>query len=262
MRMALSLLPCGLLPTTGSAQEEKRNLAQELTNPIASLYTLPIQLGFDQNLGANEDGTQTQLNLQPLIPITLNEDWNLISRTIIPFIEQEDVAWKGQNESGLGDILQSFFFSPSAVPENGWIWGAGPAFSLPTASEDAFGIDRWALGPTAVALKTKGPWTVGILANHLWSLGDGSEIYNASYVEPWVSYVLPTNTTVSLSIESVYDWNSDELALPLNLIVDQLIMIGDQPVSIGANVHYWLDSPEGGAEGWGFRLQATFIWEK
>ncbi|MEK6250204.1 MAG: hypothetical protein N2C12_18615, partial [Planctomycetales bacterium] len=95
MRMALSLLPCGLLPTTGSAQEEKRNLAQELTNPIASLYTLPIQLGFDQNLGANEDGTQTQLNLQPLIPITLNEDWNLISRTIIPFIEQEDVAWKG-----------------------------------------------------------------------------------------------------------------------------------------------------------------------
>ena len=74
--------------------------------------------------------------------------------------------------------------------------------------------------------------------------------------------MLPTDTTVSLSIESVYDWNSDELALPLNLIVDQLIMIGDQPVSIGANAHYWLDSPEGGAEGWGFRLQATFIWEK
>jgi hypothetical protein len=262
MKMTLPLLAGALLPSMGAAEEAERNLAQELTNPIASLYTLPIQLGFDQDLGLDGDGSQTQLNLQPLIPFTLNEDWNLISRTIIPFIHQEDVAWKGQNQSGLGDILQSFFFSPSAVPDNGWIWGVGPAIGIPTASEDAFGIDRWALGPTAVALKTKGPWTVGVLVNHLWSLGDGSDIYNGTYAEPWVSYVMPTDTTVSLSMESVYDWNSDELALPLNLIVDQLITIGDQPVSIGANVHYWLDSPEGGAEGWGFRLQATFLWPK
>ena len=260
--MALTLLAWGLLPSAGFAQDVERNLAQELTNPIATLYTLPMQLNFDQDLGVGGDGSQEVLNLQPLIPFELNEDWHLISRTIIPFIHQEDVAWKGQDQFGMGDILQSFFLSPSETPDNGWIWGVGPAVSLPMASENAFGIDSWALGPTAVALKTKGPWTVGVLVNHLWSLGDGSDIYNGTYVEPWVSYVLPTDTTISLSIESVYDWNSDELALPLNLIVEQLIMIGDQPVSIGANVHYWLDSPEGGAEGWGFRLQATFIWEK
>ncbi len=119
MTTALPLLACGLFPSSASAQDVERNLAQELTNPIASLYTLPIQLGFDQDLGVDGDGSLTQLNLQPLIPFTLNEDWNLISRTIIPFIEQEDVAWQGQDQSGLGDILQSFFFSPSAVPENG-----------------------------------------------------------------------------------------------------------------------------------------------
>ena len=77
----------------------------------------------------------------------------MISRTIIPLIHQEDVAREGQDESGMGDILQSFFFSPSETPEGSWIWGVGPAISLPTATKDAFGVDSWALGPTAVALK-------------------------------------------------------------------------------------------------------------
>ena len=262
VNMILPILAGCLLPSLGLAQDAERNLAQELTNPIASLYTLPLQLNFDQNLGLNGGGSQQVLNAQPLIPFSLNEDWHLISRSIIPFIHQEDVAWKGQDHSGMGDILQSFFFSPSETPEHGWIWGVGPAASLPTASHDAFGIDSWALGPTAVALKTEGAWTAGVLVSHLWSLGDGSNDYNGTYVEPWVSYVLPSNTTISLSAETSYDWNADELALPLNLIVDQLVMIGDQPVSIGATVKYWLDSPTGGPEGWGFRLQVTFIWPK
>jgi hypothetical protein len=172
------------------------------------------------------------------------------------------VDWKGQDQSGMGDLLQSFFLSASETGESGWIWGAGPAVSLPTASKDAFGIDSWALGPTAVALKTKGAWTVGVLGSYLWSLGDGGDDYNGTYMEPWVSYVLPSNTTVSLSAETVYDWNSEEWAVPLNFIVDQLITIGDQPVSIGVSAKYWADSPEGGPEGWGLRLQMTFIWPK
>jgi hypothetical protein len=133
--MAMTLLACGLLPLTGFSQEAERNLAQELTNPIASLYTLPMQLNFDHNLGLTGDGFQTQLNLQPLLPFSLNEDWHLISRTIIPLITQEDVAWKGQDQSGLGDILQSFFLSPSQIPESGWIWG-----------QSAHGIPRYLWG--------------------------------------------------------------------------------------------------------------------
>lgn len=259
----LSLVACGLLPSLGMAQEpqeEERNLAKELANPIATLYTLPLQMNFDQGQGLAGDGSVYQLNAQPLIPFELNEDWHLISRTIIPLIYQKDVTGPGQSESGVGDILESLFFSPSETPEHGWIWGAGPAISIPTATEDAFGGDRWALGPTAVVLKQKGPWTVGLLANHLWSLGDGSEMFNGSYVEPWVSYVLPSNTTVSMSAETTYDWNSDQLALPLNFIVDQLIVIGKQNLQVGATARYWLDSPNGGPEGWGFRLQCTFFW--
>ena len=133
---------------------------------------------------------------------------------------------------------------------------------MPTASHNALGINSWALGPTAVILKQKGPWTAGVLGNHLWSLGDGSADYNASYLEPWVSYVLPSDTTISASVESSYDWNADALVLPFNFIVDQLIMVGQQPISIGATVKYWAVSPEGGPEGFGFRLQLTFLWPK
>jgi hypothetical protein len=242
--------------------DQEKNLAQELSNPIASLYTLPMQLNFDQGLGANGDGSQTLLNLQPLIPFSLNEDWHLISRTIVPLIDQQDVAWKGQDESGVGDVIQSLFLSPSETPDNGWIWGVGPAASLPTASHDAFGIDSWAFGPTAVVLKTKETWTVGALVSHLWSIDEGSDDYNGTYFEPWISYVTPTNTTISFSVETVYDWNSDDLALPLNFIVDQLVTIADRPVSIGAAVKYWADSAEGGPEDWGLRLQVTLIWPK
>jgi hypothetical protein len=196
--MALPCMAFGLFPSAGFAQDVERNLAQELTNPIASLYTLPLQWNFDQDLDPNGDGSQTQLNTQPLIPFSLNDDWHLIFRTIVPFIHQKDVAWKGQDQSGVGDILQSFFLSPSKTTESGWIWGAGPAISLPTASHDAFGISSWALRPTAVALKLKGPWTVGVLANHLWSVGDDANV-SGSYVEPWVSYVLPSNTATWIS---------------------------------------------------------------
>jgi hypothetical protein len=266
--VALPLLAGILLASAGFAEEVEnnltpeveRNLAQELSNPIASLYTLPMQLNFDQDLGANGEGSQTLLNLQPLIPFSLNEDWHLISRSIVPLIDQQDVAWKGQDETGVGDVIQSLFLSPSETPDHGWIWGVGPAASLPTASHDAFGIDSWAFGPTAVVLKTKETWTVGALVSHLWSIDEGSDDYNGTYFEPWISYVTPTNTTISLSFESIYDWNNDDLALPLNFIVDQLVTIADRPVSIGAAVKYWADSAEGGPEDWGLRLQVTLIW--
>ena len=128
-----------------SAQNAELDLAKQLANPIASLYTLPFQMNFDRGLGPDGNGSRYQLNVQPLIPFSLNKDWNLISRTIIPFISQEDVNAKGHHESGMGDILESLFFSPSKTPKHGWIWGVGPAISLPTATNDAFGGDTWAL---------------------------------------------------------------------------------------------------------------------
>jgi hypothetical protein len=253
--------------STASAQaqsEEKRNLAKDLANPLATMITVPIQMNYDTDIGPDGDGSLWQMNIQPVIPFYLNDDWNVITRTIIPLIHQEDIPAKGEGESGLGDILQSFFFSPATVPEGGWIWGVGPVISLPTASDDALGTEKWALGPTAIALKQVGPWTAGLLVNHLWSVAgeDDRGDVSFSYAEPWLSYVYQEKTTISFSIESTYDWETDDAAVPLNFTVDRLIEVSGLPLQVGGALKYWAESPDDGPDGFGFRLQVAFMFPK
>jgi hypothetical protein len=253
-----------LLAGTALAENKAADLAKSLANPLAAMISVPSQLNFDENIGPDEKGSMIQLNIQPVLPFTLNEDWYLISRTIIPLTNQEDIPTAGAGESGLGDLLQSFFFSPAKVAEGDWIVGAGPVMLLPTASDEALGTEKWALGPTAVALKQQGPWTPGILVNHLWSVAgeDDRADINVTYIEPWLSYVTSSNTTISISAETTYDWDAEEWAVPVNFIVDQLFQFGEQYVQIGTAVKYWVDPTPGGPQDFGFRLQVTFLFEK
>lgn len=152
---------------TGSAQAQSNEaLATRLSNPIADLISLPFQLNYDEGYGPNGDGNRTNLNVQTVIPFSLNDDWNVISRTIVPLVYQDDVV-PGDSEFGVGNVIQSFFFSPKQPTQGGWVWGAGPVLQIPLSSNDPFGADDWAAGPTAVALKQTGPWTFGALTNHL-----------------------------------------------------------------------------------------------
>jgi len=263
--VALSLLSGSVLAQEESdASDEGADLAQKLQNPIADLIILPIQYNYDIDIGPNDDGSRHLTNIQPVYPFRLNEDWNLISRTIIPVIDQEDVPMKGTGESGVGDITQSLFLSPYEPTERGWVWGVGPVALLPTASDKVLGTEQWALGPTAVVLKQEGPWTVGTLANHVWSVAgeSGRSDVDATYVEPWVTYTTQSNTSISISVESVYDWEAEEASIKPTFIVDQLFEVGGQYVSIAPSVYYWADSPDEGPEGFGFRLQMTLLFPK
>ena len=138
------------------AQETDDNLTKQLANPLAAMISVPTQINYDDDLGVNGDGSILQINVQPVIPFQLNDTWNLITRTIVPIVEQEDLTPSSGTDSGMGDILGSAFFSPIQPTDGGWIWGAGPALLLPTATDDALGADQWALGPTFVALKQQG----------------------------------------------------------------------------------------------------------
>jgi len=223
---------------------------------------VPIQTNWDTGIGP-EDADRTTINIQPVVPITLNEEWNVISRTILPIIDAEAPVSGLSDESGLGDITQSFFFSPKAPTESGWIWGVGPALLLPTASDDTLGTGKWAAGPTAVVLKQEHGWTVGALANHLWSYaGDDDRAYvNATYLQPFVAYTTKTYTTLTVNTESTYDWNDDQWTVPVNLMATQLVKIGKLPISFGLGYRDYLEAPDGGPD-WGLRFIVTFLFPK
>jgi hypothetical protein len=157
--------------------------------------------------------------------------------------------------------VQSFFFSPKEAGPSGITWGVGPVGLYPTATDDLLGGEKWGIGPTAVALTQTNGWTVGLLANHLWSVAgaDDRGDISVTFLQPFVSYTTQSHTTFSINTESTYDWESEQWTVPLNVVVSQVLKIGSQPVSIGLGGRYYAEGPDG-APDWGLRLVFTLLY--
>lgn len=237
------------------------DLAQQLSNPVSSLISVPLQTNFDCCYGP-ADGGRFTLNIQPVIPVSIGKDWNMIVRTIVPIISQEETVPGQGSASGFGDTVQSFFFSPK-VPHNGLVWAVGPVFLYPTGGSD-LGSKKWGAGPTALILKqNKSGLTVGMLANHLWSIAGEADRPNFSntFLQPFIAKALPDSTTFSLNTEATYDWKNDHWTVPINLGVSHIFHFGKQLVQIGPVARYYVASPSGGPE-WGARVVFTFLFPK
>jgi hypothetical protein len=262
--VALTLPALNAFAEEVSAQLDSVKYAKQLANPVSALISVPLQFNFDENIGPNDEGSRVTLNMQPVIPFSLNEDWNLISRTILPLISQQDILPGSGSQSGLGDTVQSLFFSPVNPTTNGWIWGAGPVFLLPTATNDLLGTEKWGAGPTAVALKQQGPWTYGFLANHIWSFAGASDRNDISstFVQPFVGYTTANAWSFDLQTESTYDWKNKQWNVPLVFLVSKVTTIGNQLVQIQAGPRYYVESFDGGPEGFSFRVALTLLFPR
>lgn len=247
--------------TSPPGSADATELAKKLSNPVASLISLPLQSNFDAGMGTGS-GWRYTLNVQPVIPIKLSPNWNLISRTIIPIIHQGNVTGSNTSQSGLGDTVQSFFFSPDKTEP--LIWAVGPVVLLPTATNASLGAQKWGLGPTALALKQRNGWTYGMLANHIWSFAGKSDRadVNATFIQPFLSYTNKQAWTYSINTESTYDWNSHSWAVPIVPSISKLVRFGKQPMSFGGGLRCWVTTPTGGPEGCSLRIVVTALFPK
>lgn len=241
--------------------DDAQALAKKLSNPVASLISLPFQSNFDFGMGPAKKGFRYTLNIQPVIPMSLGPKWNLISRTIIPVMGQDNVIGTTA-QFGLGDIVQSFFFSPNKTEPI--IWGFGPQFLIPTATSQYLGTQKFGVGLTGLVLKQQGKWTVGALINHMWSVAGKSTRADVSltYIQPFISYTTKTAWTYNLNTETTYDWVGKTSNVPIHFTVSKLVRFGKQPVSIGGSLRCWAHSSPGGPQWCGFRLVITPLFPK
>ncbi len=242
------------------AQADDADLAKQLSNPVSSLISVPFQYNHDCCFGPSR-GHRDTLNIQPVVPLKLNEEWNLIVRTILPVVHWQEPAPTVGTHSGLGDITQSFFFSPRAPTSGGIVWGIGPVFLWPSATDDSLGAKQWGAGPTAVLLKQEHGWTYGILANHIWSyapVNSGARDVSTTFLQPFLNHTWPDTTGITINTEATYDWIADQWTVPINLQVSRIFKFGTQPVSLSIGPRYYVETPRDGPR-WGVRFSATLL---
>jgi hypothetical protein len=256
----LCLLLLLALSVPAAADDSDAELARKTLNPVARLTSVPLQSNWDFGIGP-ADAMKYTLNIQPVIPVSINKEWSLILRTIVPVIYMESPVPGGDSKSGLGDVTQSFFFAPDKMVD-GWIVGAGPVFLYPIGAQ-AFSTEKWGAGPTAVALKQQSGWTVGLLANHIWSFAGPSDHQDvsATFLQPFFGYTTKTYTSLMVNTESTYDWVNSQWTVPINVMLNQMLKIQGQPLSLQLGYRYYADAPSGGPD-WGLRFTFTLLFPK
>ncbi|MGB8437065.1 MAG: transporter [Burkholderiales bacterium] len=239
--------------------EELAKLAQ---NPVGNLISLPFQNNTNFNFGP-ENGTQNILNVQPVIPISVNKEWNVITRTIVPVIWNPSLGPTDSSTSGIGDTVFTAFLSPANPGK--WIWGAGPVVQLPTNTNAELGNKNWGLGPSAVVLHLdKGdPWVYGALVNNVWSLSSSKQggSYNNGLIQPFVNYNFSGGFYLTSAPILTVDWKAasdQKWTVPLGGGVGKIFHLGKLPVNTQLSAYYNVVHPDNGAN-WQLRLQVQLM---
>ena len=235
------------------------DLQKASQNPIADLVSVPFQSNTNFNAGPF-NRTQEVFNIQPVVPMHLGENWNVISRTIIPVVSQPDPLLN-TNTNGIGDITQSLFLSPTHPGH--LIWGVGPVFTVPSASDPILGTGKVLFGPTAVFLMTPGHWVLGVLVNNQWSVGgDPSRpAVNAFLAQPFVNYNMEHGWYLVTSPIITANWlaaSGEKWTVPVGGGFGRVFKLGDQPVNASIQAYYNVERPTGASD-WTLRTSLALL---
>lgn len=245
-------------PAADSAKNDLTELAKKTQDPTSEIIAVPFQSNFDFGSGPGED-MQYLLNVQPVIPIPLNEEFKLLTRLVVPFIDQP--LPEGGELFGMGDIQLTTWLAPAGKSE--FSWSLGPITQFPTATDHRLGSGQWGMGPSGVLVYKHGPWVVGGLANNVFSLGGWTDTdVNILTVQPFLNYNLGKGLAIGLSPTITADWtadsNDERWTVPLGGSISQILKFGELPVKAGLSAYYNIVKPDNGPE-WQLQLQFTLI---
>ncbi len=240
--------------------ESAADLAKKLTNPVAELVSVPLQFNWDSGVGPDKD-TRFILNVQPVMPFSMNKDWNLILRVITPLISQPPLLPGAGATAGVGDVLASAFFAP-AQPRR-FIWGVGPVLSLPSTADPFLGSGKWSAGPTVVILKQSVGFTYGALWNHVWSFAGNERRDDVSqmFLQPFFSYTTKKALTVSVNSEMAANWKAEsgqQWTVPLIFQISKVASFGPFPASYSIGAGPYIEKPDGGPS-WKLRAGISIL---
>jgi len=237
-------------------------LAKKLANPIGGLISVPLQNNIDYDIGSFH-GSKYTLNFQPVIPIQISKKYNLITRYILPIVDQHDISGEGDSQSGLSDATVSAFFTP-INNKGGSIWGVGPAFLFPTGTNDFLSARKWGIGPTFIILKQATGLTYGFLTNQLWSFAgdDNRSDINQMFFQPFLTHNWKSGAGISLSSEMNFNWEANTTTISLDPSVSAVTKLGKQAVSVALGPRIPLAAPSGSKPDFGLRATLTFVFPK
>jgi len=247
-------------PPATAESNDSAEIAQRLTNPLAAMISVPLQNWFDFNLGPRKDGFRYTMEAQPVYPIQISRDWNLLSRTTIPLIYQQKVSGR-TTQAGLSDSTESIFLSP--VHTKSIIWGAGPAFLVPTGTNGVLSTRKFGVGTTAVVVKHKGHTNAGLLASHVWSVAGSDSHPNVSetYAQPFLAYTTPKAWTFAATSYDTYNWTAGRWTAIVNPIrVSKLLKLGQQRLSVGGALRCTVTSPQYQPKGCGLEFTVSPVY--
>jgi len=268
---ALMLMPMSTF--AGMSQEE---IAKATQNPLTAMYSVPIQNNTYFNAGPSNQ-TKNVANFQPVIPIDFNDDWTLVTRTIMPLTylpsdmaKRPYIGIDDDSQFGIGDTTFTAFFTPKDPGDSGWLWGAGPVLYLPTATNDSLGTKKWGAGPAAVALKMDGKWVYGSLLMHVWSFAgagqsQGIDKVNMTTIQPFVNYNLDDGWFVASVPLITANWEADSdnrWTVPVGLGVGKAMKFGSIPGTAQIHAYYNVVTPDNGGEDWQLRVQIQLLFPR
>ena len=243
--------------------QESSEIAKQAQNPIASLISVPIENDFNPQTGIKKDDSYV-LELKPVIPVRLSNDWTMITRTVIPVIQVPDLAPGVDGTAGVGDVQLSLFLSPAKA--GAVIWGAGPVISFPTASQEILGTKKVSVGPTVVVLRSQGHWLFGTLVQNLFSVAGPAARpdVNQMLLQPFANYNLRHGWYLTSSPIITANWEvspNQRWVVPVGGGVGKIVHFGKLPVNMYTQFFRNVESPDGTTH-WSARFQAQLLFPK